>query len=114
MPEGSMPLDRRSILKGISAVGATTLAAAGAQAQPAPTAPAPAAAAPAAPPAHARDWTPASGSPDPGPQVQANSGSDFMIDVFKSLGFEYMAANPGTSWRGFHESLINYGGNVCP
>ena len=39
------------------------------------------------------------------------SGSDFMVDVFKSLGFEYVCANPGSSFRGLHESIINYGGN---
>ena len=27
-------------------------------------------------------------------------GSDFMVDVLKSLGFEYVAANPGSSFRG--------------
>jgi acetolactate synthase-1/2/3 large subunit len=42
------------------------------------------------------------------------SGSDFMLDVFKSLGFEYVAANPGSSFRGLHESIINYGGNHAP
>ena len=42
------------------------------------------------------------------------SGSDFMVDVIKSLGFEYVAANPGSSFRGIHESLINYGGNKNP
>jgi len=42
------------------------------------------------------------------------TGSDFMVDVIKSLGFEYVAANPGSSFRGFHESLINYGGNKSP
>ena len=42
------------------------------------------------------------------------TGSDFMVDVIKSLGFEYVAANPGSSFRGFHESLINYGGNKAP
>ena len=41
-------------------------------------------------------------------------GSDFMVDVIKSLGIEYCAANPGTSFRGLHESLINYGGNKAP
>ena len=41
-------------------------------------------------------------------------GSDFMIDVIKSLGFEYVAANPGSSFRGLHESIINYGGNKSP
>ena len=42
------------------------------------------------------------------------SGSDFMVDVIKSLGFEYVAANPGSSFRGLHESLVNYGGNKNP
>ncbi|HLX44235.1 MAG TPA: thiamine pyrophosphate-binding protein, partial [Bryobacteraceae bacterium] len=41
-------------------------------------------------------------------------GSDFMVDVIKSLGFEYIAANPGSSFRGLHESIINYGGNRSP
>jgi acetolactate synthase I/II/III large subunit len=42
------------------------------------------------------------------------SGSDFMVDVIKSLGFEYIACNPGSTFRGLHESIINYGGNVAP
>jgi acetolactate synthase-1/2/3 large subunit len=46
----------------------------------------------------------------PGQQV----GADFMVDVIKSLGFEYLCANPGTSFRGLHESFINYGGNKAP
>jgi len=41
-------------------------------------------------------------------------GSDFMADVLKSLDFEYVAANPGSSFRGLHESFINYGGNTRP
>jgi acetolactate synthase-1/2/3 large subunit len=42
------------------------------------------------------------------------SGSDFMVDVFKSLDFDYVCANPGSSFRGLHESFINYGGNAQP
>ncbi len=42
------------------------------------------------------------------------TGSDFMVDVIKSLGFEYVCANPGSSFRGIHESIINYGGNKNP
>ncbi len=41
-------------------------------------------------------------------------GSDFMLDVLKSLGMEYVAANPGSSFRGLHESVINYGQNRSP
>ena len=42
------------------------------------------------------------------------SGSDFMVDVLKSLDFDYICANPGSSFRGLHESIINYGGNFSP
>src|ERR1700733_13547291 len=42
------------------------------------------------------------------------TGSDFMVDVIKALGFEYVCANPGSSFRGIHESIINYGGNKSP
>ena len=42
------------------------------------------------------------------------SGSDFMVDVLTSLGIEYICANPGSSFRGIHESVINYGGNKNP
>lgn len=41
-------------------------------------------------------------------------GSDFMVDVIKTLGFEYAVANPGSSFRGIHESIINYGRNRMP
>src|SRR5262249_16715987 len=41
-------------------------------------------------------------------------GADFMVDVIKSLGIEYIAANPGSSFRALHESVINYGGNKNP
>ncbi len=41
-------------------------------------------------------------------------GSDFMADVLKSLDFEYVAANPGSTFRGLHESFINYGKNRNP
>ncbi len=42
------------------------------------------------------------------------SGSDFMVDALKTLDFDYAAAIPGSSFRGLHESLINYGGNKKP
>src|SRR5437868_14589703 len=41
-------------------------------------------------------------------------GSDFMVDVIKSLPVEYIFSNPGSSFRGLHESIINYGGNKNP
>lgn len=41
-------------------------------------------------------------------------GSDFMVDVIKSLNVEYVAANPGSSFRSLHESVVNYGANKSP
>jgi acetolactate synthase-1/2/3 large subunit len=41
-------------------------------------------------------------------------GSDYMVDVIKSLGFEYVCANPGSSFRGMQESILNHGGNRNP
>jgi acetolactate synthase I/II/III large subunit len=46
--------------------------------------------------------------------TESRSGSDFMVDIMKSLGIEYVASNPGSSFRGLHESVINYGGNENP
>ena len=59
---------------------------------------------------------PAPATPPQPPSVYTTDrpGADFMVDVLKSLGFEYIAANPGSSFRGLHESLINYGGNAMP
>ena len=48
-------------------------------------------------------------SPESGPP-----GSDFMVDVIKTLDIKYLPANPASSYRGIHESLINYGKNTMP
>jgi acetolactate synthase I/II/III large subunit len=48
------------------------------------------------------------------PRLIEHPASDFMVDVIKSLGFEYAAANPGSSFEGLHESIINYGNNKMP
>src|SRR5271157_645169 len=49
-----------------------------------------------------------------GERVIGRPGSDFMVDVIKSTGIEYVAANPGSSFRSLHESIVNYGGNRKP
>ncbi|MGH9681136.1 MAG: thiamine pyrophosphate-binding protein, partial [Candidatus Acidiferrales bacterium] len=46
--------------------------------------------------------------------TEGRSGSDFMIDVLKSLGFDYVCSVAGSSFRALHESVINYGGNEKP
>jgi acetolactate synthase I/II/III large subunit len=38
-------------------------------------------------------------------------GSDLIVDLLKRFGIEYAALNPGASFRGLHDSLVNYGGN---
>src|SRR2546422_3024545 len=40
--------------------------------------------------------------------------SDIIVDMIKRYGFEYIALNPGASYRGLHNSLVNYGGNDPP
>jgi acetolactate synthase-1/2/3 large subunit len=42
-------------------------------------------------------------------RVIERPGSDFMVDVLRSLNIEYLAANPGSTYESLHESLINYG-----
>ena len=46
--------------------------------------------------------------------TEDHPGSDFMLDVLKSIGFEYVSCNPASSFRSLHESMINYGGNKAP
>src|ERR1051325_9716496 len=104
-------VNRRGFLKG-AAVGAAALVAkpSSGEAQAAQTAqarvPLPSAALAAA------ETTP------PPPRVDVYStdrpGADYMLDAIKSLGIEYVAANPGSSFRALHEAIINYGGNKSP
>jgi len=46
--------------------------------------------------------------------VAGRANSDFMVDVLKSLDIDYVYSNPASSFRGLHESLINYGQNKSP
>jgi benzoylformate decarboxylase/acetolactate synthase-1/2/3 large subunit len=34
-----------------------------------------------------------------------------MADAIKAMGYRYVALNPGASFRGLHDSLVNYSGN---
>ena len=38
-------------------------------------------------------------------------GSDVMVDALRALGLRYVSLNPGSSFRGLHDSLVNYGGD---
>ena len=110
-------VNRRGFLKGAAMGAAAGVAALGGK---------PAAAeAKAAQAAQARAVTPlpnaalaAAETTPPPPRVDVYTtdrpGSDFMLDVIKSLNFDYVAANPGSTFRALHESIINYGGNKAP
>ena len=63
---------------------------------------------------------PPSPVPDQDPPAETDvltlerSVADDMVDVIKSLGLEYITTNPGSSFRGLHEALVNYGRNEKP
>jgi acetolactate synthase I/II/III large subunit len=106
------PVGRRRFLKG-AAVSAAALAA--------PSSPVTAqpqeASRPSSPPAAPPNAQLAADTEAPrrsAARIVEHPASDFMVDVIKHLGFEYAGANPGSSFEGLHESIINYGGNKMP
>ena len=111
MAESEQGLHRRRFLKGVVAAGGATIAA------------------PKATAAQASD--PGKGGTTPLPTAATQSrerehppeverlttektGSDFMVDVCKTLSLDYIAACPGSTFRGLQESFIDYGANKRP
>jgi thiamine pyrophosphate-dependent acetolactate synthase large subunit-like protein len=45
---------------------------------------------------------------------QPQYGSDVVVDLMKAHDIEYAAFNPGATFRGIHDSIVNYGGNYKP
>src|SRR5256885_16092553 len=45
---------------------------------------------------------------------RAEYGSDIIVDLMKAYEIEYAALNPGATFRGLHDSIVNYGGNTMP
>ena len=88
----------------IAATGATTKGARAAEQAPPPAAP-PSAAVKAA---EAQPLAPREMA------LVGKCGSDFMVDVMKSLPVDYITTMPGSTFRGLHESIINYGNNKSP
>ena len=41
-------------------------------------------------------------------------GSDVVADTLRALDIPYIALNPGASYRGLHDSIVNYLGNETP
>jgi acetolactate synthase I/II/III large subunit len=43
-----------------------------------------------------------------GKKSNAQYGSDLMVEVLRELGIKYIALNPGASYRGLHDSMVNF------
>jgi thiamine pyrophosphate-dependent acetolactate synthase large subunit-like protein len=46
--------------------------------------------------------------------TKAGFGSDIVAETLRALDLPYIALNPGASYRGLHDSIVNYLGNKSP
>lgn len=46
--------------------------------------------------------------------MKAEYASDIAVDLLRKLDIEYIAFNPGATFRFLHDSIVNYGGNQKP
>ena len=104
-------LDRRHFLKTAAAAAGASAVAAASHAVAADAATDAKSSKAAASAAHNKDKT---DKLPPGERTIPRPGSDFMVDVIKTLNIDYVASNPGSSFRSLHESTVNYGGNKKP
>ncbi len=115
--QGDPSVSRRKFLSGAAVAGAAVTAQ-GASPATSFAAPAPnpmePARLPSALPPSAKVAAAEVGTPQEPKRGNGPVGSDFMVDVIKSLDIEYLPSNPASSFRALHESLINYGGNKKP
>ncbi len=108
-------VDRRRFLTGVAVAGAIAPQAVGAATSTAPVDAAKPARPSALPPTERVAVAETGGVPDIRPYSEhGRPGSDFMVDVIKTLDIKYLPANPASSFRAIHELLINYGGNKMP
>jgi thiamine pyrophosphate-dependent acetolactate synthase large subunit-like protein len=49
-----------------------------------------------------------------GRKSKAQYGSDLMVEVLRDLGIKYIALNPGASYRGLHDSMVNFDSGKGP
>ncbi|HUD85899.1 MAG TPA: thiamine pyrophosphate-binding protein, partial [Xanthobacteraceae bacterium] len=110
--ESSVKLDRRKFLAAAAVAGASG-AVAPAKAMTA-SAPEVQQRLPSALPPNAYVAANETGTPQLPEAEGGRPGSDFMVDVIKTLDIKYLPANPAASYRGLHESLIDYGQNTMP
>ena len=52
--------------------------------------------------------------PTPAGTNIAGYGSDVVADTLRALDIPYIALNPGASYRGLHDSIVNHLGNQSP
>jgi thiamine pyrophosphate-dependent acetolactate synthase large subunit-like protein len=78
------------------------------------TATRPATARHAAKPAAADATTAALERPTPAGVNAPGFGSDVVADTLRALDIPYIAVTPGASYRGLHDSIVNYLGNTTP
>lgn len=52
--------------------------------------------------------------PLPSPAGSARFGSDVVAETLRAADIPYVALNPGASFRGLHDSLVNHLGNLRP
>jgi len=107
--------DRRKFLAGVAVAGAAVTTTKDVQA--ATTSDTPNAAPPQRPsalPPNAKVAVAETGTPPEIKSEGGRAGSDFMVDVIKTLDIKYLPCNPASSFRALHESLIDYGGNKTP
>src|SRR6185436_3345515 len=113
-------VDRRKFLTGVAVAGAAAVTGDAGKAAMLPagelTARGPAARRPSTVLAQAEISTPSVPSPAAGnPNLtKGKPGSDFMLDVIKSLDIYYVFTNPASSCRGLHDSIITYCDNKKP
>ena len=50
----------------------------------------------------------------PSPNRVQGWGSDVAAATLRGLGVRYITHNPGSSFRGLHDSIVNFGGNDDP
>jgi thiamine pyrophosphate-dependent acetolactate synthase large subunit-like protein len=53
-------------------------------------------------------------APVPGKEDDRVWGSDVMAEAVRNIDIDYIALNPGASFRGLHDSLVNHNGNRNP
>src|ERR1041384_7924486 len=53
-------------------------------------------------------------APVAGPEQREIWGSDAIAAVLRTLDIPFLALNPGASYRGLHDSIVNYLGNTRP